>query len=160
MCVFNDKSLTRPSYTCNTIYGGCSRKKRRRNVNSLSAGEKRRLVSAMNRLIEEGKYVDIASIYGVAYEVPCPEEAPEEASEEAAEEPSFEERVEEAAEAKAAKIAADSGVDSIEVIAEEGDSSKYSNFTDAELWVEHSKIRNEEGDSAARAFYVSQIRSK
>lgn len=88
------------------------------------------------------------------------EEEVEEASEEAAEEPSFEERVEEAAEAKAAKIAADSGVDSIEVIAEEGDSSKYSNFTDAELWVEHSKIRNEEGDSAARAFYVSQIRSK
>lgn len=88
------------------------------------------------------------------------EEEVEEASEEAAEEPSFEERVEEAAEAKAAKIAADSGVDSIEVIAEEGDSSKYANFTDAELWVEHSKIRNEEGDSAARAFYVSQIRSK
>ena len=88
------------------------------------------------------------------------EEEVEEAAEEAAEEPSFEERVEEAAEAKAAKIAADSGVDSIEVVAEEGDSSKYANFTDAELWVEHSRIRNEEGDSAARAFYVSQIRSK
>jgi len=88
------------------------------------------------------------------------EEEVEEASEEAAEEPSFEERVEEAAEAKAAKIAADSGVDSIEVAAEEGDSSQYAGFTDAELWVEHSKIRTEEGDSAARAFYVSQIRSK
>ncbi len=88
------------------------------------------------------------------------EEASEKAAEEAAEEPSFEERVEEAAEAKAAKIAADSGVDSIEVVAEEGDSSKYANFTDAELWVEHSKIRSEEGDGAARAFYVSQIRSK
>ena len=39
-------------------------------MNSLSAGEKRRLVSAMNRLIEEGKYVDIASIYGGEYEIP------------------------------------------------------------------------------------------
>ncbi len=88
------------------------------------------------------------------------EEEAEEAAEEAADEPSFEDRVEEAAEAKAAKIAADSGVDSIEVAAEEGDSSQYAGFTDAELWVEHSKIRTEEGDSAARAFYVSQIRSK
>ena len=42
-------------------------------MNSLSAGEKRRLVSAMNRLIEEGKYVDIASIYGGEYRI-CPEE--------------------------------------------------------------------------------------
>ena len=42
-------------------------------MNSLSAGEKRRLVSAMNRLIEEGKYVDISSIYGGEYEI-CPEE--------------------------------------------------------------------------------------
>ena len=42
-------------------------------MNSLSAGEKRRLVSAMNRLIEEGKYVDIASIYGGDYRI-CPEE--------------------------------------------------------------------------------------
>lgn len=84
----------------------------------------------------------------------------EEASEEAAEEPSFEERVEEAAEAKAAKIAADSGVDSIEATAEQEDNSKYANFTDAELWVEHSKIRKEDGEGAARAFYVSQIRNK
>lgn len=84
----------------------------------------------------------------------------EEASEEAAEEPSFEERVEEAAEAKAAKIAADSGVDSIEATAEQEDTSKYANFTDAELWVEHSKIRKEEGAGAARAFYINQIRNK
>lgn len=88
------------------------------------------------------------------------EEEAEEASEEAAEEPSFEERVEEAAEAKAAKIAADSGVDSIEATADQEDTSKYASFTDAELWVEHSKIRNEEGEGAARAFYVSQIRNK
>ena len=88
------------------------------------------------------------------------EEASGEASKELVEEPSFEERVEEAAEAKAAKIAADSGVDSIAATADQEDSSKYANFTDAELWVEHSKIRNEEGEVAARAFYVSQIRSK
>ena len=39
-------------------------------MNSLSAAEKRRLVSAMNRLIENGRYVDIASIYGGEYEIP------------------------------------------------------------------------------------------
>ena len=39
-------------------------------MNSLSAGEKRRLVSAMNRLIENGRYVDIANIYGGEYEIP------------------------------------------------------------------------------------------
>ena len=89
------------------------------------------------------------------------EEQSEEQSEEQAEEQSFEERVEEAAEAKAAKIAADSGVDSIEA-SEEGDSetAKYANFTDAELWVEHSKIRAEKGEAAARVFYTNQIRNR
>jgi len=95
-----------------------------------------------------------------ASEEEASEEASEEPVEEPVEEPSFEERVEEAAEAKAAKIAADSGVDSISATADQEDSSKYANFTDAELWVQHSKIRNEEGEVAARAFYVSQIRSK
>ena len=40
------------------------RKRKRKNVNSLSRAEKDKLVSAMNRLIENGRYVELGNIHG------------------------------------------------------------------------------------------------
>ena len=40
------------------------RKRKRKNVNSLSRSEKDKLVSAMNRLIENGRYVELGNIHG------------------------------------------------------------------------------------------------
>ena len=42
---------------------GC-KKRRRRNVNSLSDKEKSRLVSALSRLIERGRYLELGNIHG------------------------------------------------------------------------------------------------
>ena len=42
---------------------GCSRRKRK-NVNSLSGAEKDKLVAAINRLIESGRYVELGNIHG------------------------------------------------------------------------------------------------
>ena len=42
---------------------GCRRRKRK-NVNSLSRAEKDKLVAAINRLIESGRYVELGNIHG------------------------------------------------------------------------------------------------
>ena len=52
---------------------GCRNRRRRKNVNSLTEDEKDRLVEAMNRLIDSGRYADgVANIHGGPVEI-CPD---------------------------------------------------------------------------------------
>ena len=51
---------------------GCSKKKKRRNVNSLNVEEKGRLVSALQRLIESGRFLDLGNVHGAPLHQICP----------------------------------------------------------------------------------------
>lgn len=74
-------------------------------------------------------------------------------------------KAEQLAEAKAAEIAAQSGTDASDVTPSEDedadiDSAKIALLDVAQLWEQHSEIKRENGQEAARAFYEKHIRPR
>ena len=72
----------------------------------------------------------------------------------------FKAKVEIEASIKAASIAADSGIDPIDIAGGQSEDAQASHLTEKEAWAEYSNVRTEKGNNEARAFYVKSIEGK
>lgn len=72
----------------------------------------------------------------------------------------FKAKVEIEASIKAASIAADSGIDPIDIAGGQSEDAQASHLTEKEAWAEYSNIRTDKGNNEARAFYVKSIEGK